>query len=431
MKSCAQENPLDLARRLAPRGRFVFLDSSREAYGMGRYSILGTSFLAEARYRGGVGTIVEGDEEKRFEEDPFAFLKRVMGLYSDFQEGGLIGYLAYDLGRYVEDLPSVAVSEGAYEMRYYAFERLAKYDNLEGRWLAEFDSESAECLLDRESRYEVGELESNFSKESFCASVERIRELIRMGDVYQVNLSQQFSAEFEGNTWELYERLREASPSQYGAYLDFGDEVILSSSPERFLKKEGFGLETRPIKGTRRRGRTEVEDAALLEDLRNSEKDRSELLMIVDLERNDLGRVCRPGSIEVPRLFELESYANVIHQTATVRGEVPPEAHAVDVIRAMFPGGSITGAPKIRAMEVIEELEPIRRGVYTGAIGVLGFDGDLDLNIAIRTMRIADGKIRFNVGGGIVWDSDPKSEYKETLDKAASIFKALGKAEDE
>lgn len=223
----------------------------------------------------------------------------------------------------------------------------------------------------------------------------------------------------------MYRDLRRFSPAPFGAFLNFEDTHILSNSPERFIRCVNKRIETRPIKGTRPRGKDKEEDLRLQQELRNSEKDRAELLMIVDLERNDIGRISKTGSVKVPELFVIEPYANVNHLVSTVVGELKDDKDVTDVIKATFPGGSITGAPKIRAMEIIDELEPTQRNVYTGSIGYIGFNGDMDFNIAIRTIIKNDKKVYFQVGGGMTWDSDPDEEYQETLDKAKSIMKAL------
>ncbi|MEE9284156.1 MAG: aminodeoxychorismate synthase component I, partial [Dehalococcoidia bacterium] len=240
-----------------------------------------------------------------------------------------------------------------------------------------------------------------------------------------VNLSQRFSALWTGGPWELYRRLRSVNPAPFAAFLDFGRVAVLSASPERFLQRQGDLIETRPIKGTRPRGGTPEEDRSLGQELATSAKDRAEHIMIVDLERSDLGRVAQTGTVTVDELMALESYATVHHLTSTVRGRLRPDRTLADLLRATFPGGSITGAPKIRAMEIIDELEPVRRGVYTGAIGYFSATGDLDLSIAIRTLVLNDGVAHFQVGGGIVYDSDPEAEYRETLDKGRALFQAL------
>jgi aminodeoxychorismate synthase component I len=267
------------------------------------------------------------------------------------------------------------------------------------------------------------------TRSDYEAAVRAVLEYIAAGDCYQVNLSQRFSTALPCSPWELYERLRAVSPAPYAAFLDCGDHQVLSSSPELLLSASGGQVETRPIKGTRPRGRSPEEDVANAAELLRSEKDRAELLMIVDLERNDLGRVCEFGSVHVPALYQLESFANVHHLVATVRGTLRSGTSPLECLRAAFPGGSITGAPKIRAMEIIEELEPFRRGVYTGAMGWVDAHGNAEWNVAIRTLLTHRGNAYFHVGGGIVADSSPTAEYEETLTKAAGMLRALGAAE--
>ncbi|OHE81822.1 MAG: aminodeoxychorismate synthase, component I, partial [Verrucomicrobia bacterium GWF2_62_7] len=272
-------------------------------------------------------------------------------------------------------------------------------------------------------------LESNLTREDYERAVRRILDYIAAGDVYQVNFSQRFRVQTTAEPELLYHALRTANPAPFAAYLDCGAGQILSSSPERFLQIRGRHIQTRPIKGTRPRTGNEQADQKAGRELMMSAKDQAELLMITDLERNDLGRVCEFGSVHVPELVTLESYATVLHLVSTVEGRLADEVMAVDAIRACFPGGSITGAPKIRAMEIIDELEPSARGVYTGAIGYLGFNGVADFNIAIRTMVHENGVVHFHAGGGIVADSEPAMEYEETLHKARGMVQALARAE--
>jgi para-aminobenzoate synthetase component 1 len=266
---------------------------------------------------------------------------------------------------------------------------------------------------------------SNFTHKDYVAAVARAKDYIAAGDIYQVNISQRLSAPLATASFDLYRRLCQSNPAPFAAYFETPDAAIISCSPERFIQVRGREVETRPIKGTRPRGATPEEDARLAAELLASEKDRAENVMIVDLERNDLGRVCEFGSVYVPELFVLESFATVHHLVSTVRGRLRPDATALDCLRASFPGGSITGAPKVRSMEIIEELEPTRRGVYTGAIGYLCFSGDMDVNIVIRTLVVKDGVAHFQVGGGIVADSQPEAEYEETLDKGRALARAL------
>jgi para-aminobenzoate synthetase component 1 len=279
-----------------------------------------------------------------------------------------------------------------------------------------------------DSRHAVHlDLRSSFTHRAYLDAVARVREYILAGDIFQANLSQRFDAPLRESTWDFYRRLRARNAAPFAAYLDLPDATVLSASPERFLSVDVEGhVETRPIKGTRPRGHGPEHDAALGQALVESDKDRAENLMIVDLMRNDLSRVCAAGTVRVPELFALERYATVHHLVSTVVGRLARGVDALDLLRAAFPGGSITGAPKLRAMEIIAELEPSQRGVYCGAIGYWSVTGALDTNIAIRTTVAREGHLYFSAGGGIVADSDPEQEYLETLDKARGIIDAIG-----
>jgi para-aminobenzoate synthetase component 1 len=270
-----------------------------------------------------------------------------------------------------------------------------------------------------------GETQSNFTRQGYLAAVEKARQYIIAGDIFEVNLSQRYTAEFHGDPFRLYLKLREINPAPFAAYLNFPEVKVISASPERFLRLQGDLVETRPINGTIRRGRTPQEDRENAQWLLNSEKNRAENIMIVDLERNDLGRVCRYGSVKVTELAVLETFPTVFHLTSTVTGRLRENTGRADLLKATFPGGSITGAPKVRSMAIIDELEPTRRSVYTGSLGYFSFDGDLDLNIVIRTFLVKDKKAYFQLGGAVVYDSDPQAEYQETLDKGRALFQAL------
>ncbi len=271
----------------------------------------------------------------------------------------------------------------------------------------------------------VSPLVSSFDRESYVKAVQRVLEYIAAGDVFQVNLSQRFSARGRFDPLDLHLRLRDRSPAPFSAFLRWGELAVVSASPEWFYQTRGDRIVTRPIKGTRPRGQNEDDDARLAAELAASPKDRAELTMIVDLERNDLGRVCRYGSVVVRDALRVESFAQVHHLVATVEGRIRPGVGPVDVVRAMFPGGSITGAPKIRAMEIIDELEPDRRSLYTGAIGYLSRGGSSAFNIAIRTILVEGDRASYQVGGGIVADSDPEAEYEETLAKGRAMYAVL------
>jgi para-aminobenzoate synthetase component 1 len=276
-----------------------------------------------------------------------------------------------------------------------------------------------------EAAEQIG-LRSSFTHRGYLDAVSRVRDYIIAGDIFQANLSQRLEVPLEEDPWHLYKRLREVNPAPFAAYLEFEDIAVASASPERFLLVDTAGrVETRPIKGTRPRGISPLHDAALSQALADSEKDRAENLMIVDLLRNDLSRVCEPGSVRVPELFALERFRTVHHLVSTVTGHLRPDCRATDLLAAAFPGGSITGAPKVRAMEIIAELEPSRRGIYCGSIGYLSLTGAMDTSIVIRTCVCAGGRVYFSVGGGIVADSDPEQEYRETLDKGRALVSAL------
>ena len=353
---------------------------------------------------------------------------------------GAVGYLAYDLGRRLERLPAVSQDlEGMPELALGIYRHAVCLDH--GRRRAALvglgqpsdliRAEAAEMAA-RSARPGAAGLAAtspltwHTSRAEYGEQFRQIKAHIRAGDCYQVNLSQRFSAGVAGNPWTGYRRLRGLSPAPFAAYLHLPDGCVLSSSPERFLACDGRGrIEARPIKGTRPRHRDPSADRQLAEELAVSPKDRAENVMIVDLLRNDLARSCRPGSVWVPRLCEVETHANVHHLVSTVEGQLAPGRSALMAVREAFPGGSITGAPKIRAMEIIERCEPVRRGVYCGAIGFIGVDGRLDLNIAIRTLVAGSGTLRGWAGGGIVADSAEEAEYRETLDKASAMLKVF------
>jgi para-aminobenzoate synthetase component 1 len=268
-------------------------------------------------------------------------------------------------------------------------------------------------------------LRSNFTKPGYMKIVEKAKEYIDKGDIYQVNLSQRFEADLKEEPYELYMKLRSVSPAPFASYLNFKDVIIISSTPERFLMKSGLYIETRPIKGTSPRSSDPLADELNEISLKESYKDRAEHIMLVDLERNDLGRICEYGSVKPTEFIALEKYSTVFHLVSTVSGKLKEGVGPVDCLIAAFPGGSITGAPKVRSMEVIESLEPVKRSLYTGAIGYISFDGNMDTSIVIRTIVVKGDKLYFQVGGGIVADSDPEKEYYETLDKAEGIMRAL------
>ncbi len=434
--------PLDAFAFVKDQPYPFFLDSNFDLKGLGKYSFLGCSpykiirskgqtievetFYGNYRYQGNVFDFI-GEELKRF--------NIASDRHIPFLLGG-VGYFSYDLLHLLEDIPSKTVDDiGFLDCHIAFYDTSIAFDHYEGKGYVVSITENKvdeviDLLRSQRSKTPNPELRtpnftSSFTKEGYIKAVQKAKEYIAAGDIYQVNLSQRFSTEIDISPYDLYLRLREVSPAPFSAYLDFGKAAILSSSPERFLKIDGKFIETRPIKGTRPRGKSTEEDERLKKELESSEKDRAEHIMIVDLERNDLGRVCKYGTVRVEENMTVESFAQVHHMVSSVTGELKEGVSLMDIIKATFPGGSITGAPKVRAMEIIEELEPIKRGVYTGSIGYIGFNGNMDLNIAIRTICVKDEKVHFSVGGGIVADSDPDAEYQETLDKAKGMMEAL------
>jgi para-aminobenzoate synthetase component 1 len=405
------------------------------------YSLMGWDPFLVLRSKGREVEVSQGHGGKNFQADPFAVLGDILAALAlpgpsplpPCAAGGL-GFLAYDLKNLLERLPTTAVDDLALPEMVWAFpRRLLVHDRRAGQfWQVKVIYEdqkgrraAAAELPDIENSlgsYQVGPLHSNFTREAYLQGVSRVREYIRQGDVYQVNLSQRFSFPFQGEAYRLFLRLFALNPAPFYAYLNCGDFVILSTSMERFLYRQGDYLETRPIKGTRPRSQNPAEDAALRRELVESRKDDAELSMIVDLLRNDLGKVCEARTVKVKEHKRLEAYQNVYHLVSIVTGQVRPGCSHVDILKATFPGGSITGCPKIRSMEIIDELEPHVRHVYTGAIGYLGLHRNLDLNVAIRTAIISRDMAHFSVGGGIVYDSDEDAEYEETLHKGRTLF---------
>jgi para-aminobenzoate synthetase component 1 len=407
-------------------------------------------------------TIETKDKIFNFNADPFDTLRMILKTFSlnylnldqsDLPKpiaAGLIGYLSYDLKDCLEKLPRTSIDRFRLPHLYFVApsifvihdkiedntmfcipERVySKQSNLEHD-LATFKKIiSAKLPVNGGFSGDAKGFRSNFTKSNYIDAVNRIKEYIAAGDVYQVNMSQRFEMDFEGNTYSLFKTLYNNNPAPFFSYINAGNHQIVSTSPERFLLQKGKRVETRPIKGTRPRGKTPMEDKKLGQELKQSKKDDAELSMIVDLLRNDIGKVCEAGSVKVAEHKRLESYQNVFHLVSIVEGRLEDGRDSIDLLKATFPGGSITGCPKIRTMEIIDELEPDRRHIYTGSIGYISFHHTMDLSIAIRTATIYNGKIFFSVGGGIVFDSDPLDEYEETIHKGRTlmeVFKGKGK----
>ncbi len=453
-------SPAEVWRILCSQPGVFFLDSGMADGRLGRFSFVGCRPFLSFESRGRRITITRDSKIDKSIGNPFDELGRLLDEFVldrvDLPvpfTGGAVGYFGYDAGRHLEKLPRHAKDDfklpechfGFYDV-IYAHDQLDNRSYLISTGFPELD----EPARLRRARERLGELKmyltnlrqndstpavpsvapptmtGNLTHDAYLAAVERARQYIIAGDIFEVNLSQRFEVGLSMTPMVLYDRLRYINPAPFAAYLDCGGFSIVSASPERFLKLSGNIAETRPIKGTRKRGATDIEDQALAAELLASDKDRAENMMIVDLSRNDLGRVCRYGTVKVTELAVLETFPTVFHLTSTIVGELAAGKNRIDLLKAAFPGGSVTGAPKVRAMEIIDELEPTRRGVYTGSIGYLGFDGNLDLNIAIRTIVAKGKKAYFQVGGAVTFDSDPEDEYQETLHKARALFQALG-----
>lgn len=422
----------------------IFLDSSKKESEFSLYSFIGINPFKKFT---SIGNKIFIDENLVM-GDPFKKLEELIESYKiDYKSdipflGGAIGYFSYDIGRVIEEIPASAKNDVDIPDSYFLFyDNVIIFDLINKKTyisalgikedsdnsiskieqkIIEYRKEDLNIILDKKT-----EFISNFSKEEYINSVKKVKDYIEEGHTYIANLTQRFQCDFNSDPFNTYISLRNINKAPFSCYLNLENFQIISSSPERFLKVLNNKVETRPIKGTRPRGRNKLEDDRNKEELLNSEKDKSELLMIVDLERNDLSKVCKPFTVKVTELFKLEEYATVFHLVSTVIGELKDDISSVKCIKECFPGGSITGAPKIRSMEIIEELEGVRRGIYTGAIGYFDLRGNCDFNIVIRTILTKNNKAYFGVGGGITIESEEEMEYEETLDKAKALMRVL------
>ncbi len=431
-----------LFESIADKPWSVFLDSGFPANHQGRYDIISCDPVITLLTTGNTTKITEKDQVHYSTEDPFLLIKRY--LKSDFQamedipfNGGAMGYFSYDLARRLETLPVISANKENYaEMAIGIYSWAVIVDHQQKKsWLVTDQQASAQDLIKQFSSIATQPCNSTFSilekpksnmdKLTYQKAFEKIKTYLLEGDAYQVNLAQRFCSACVGNPWQAYKALRKINSAPFSAYLNFPQVQVLSSSPERFLKVAAGEVETKPIKGTRARRDEPAADQQQISALFQSKKDRAENLMIVDLLRNDISKNCQEGTVKVPKLFEVQSFSTVHHLVSTVKGVLAEGQHALDLLRNCFPGGSITGAPKIRAMEIIEELEPHHRGIYCGSIGYIGFDGNMDTSITIRTLVHAENTIRFWAGGGIVNDSVMEDEYQESFDKAAALLQLL------
>ncbi|HET6421366.1 MAG TPA: anthranilate synthase component I [Geobacteraceae bacterium] len=447
-------------------GRFSFLLESIEGgEKWARYSFLGSNPSVVFRSRGNTVEIVAGDGsvESLHAEDPLGYLKTCLDKFRPVEIpglprffGGAVGYLGYDMVRYFErletDNPPVI---GAYDSYFVLTDTIVIFDNMlqkikvvsnahldEGRSPEDAYNEATAKieLIVKKLKTPLGRLNSspaagraafvsNVSRQAFEESVVKAKEYVKAGDIIQVVLSQRFTADLTVDPFEIYRVLRTLNPSPYMFFLRLDDTLVVGASPEVMVRKEGNTAELRPIAGTRPRGESPEKDLHFEQELLDDPKERAEHVMLVDLGRNDLGRVCEIGTVQVSELMVVERYSHVMHIVSNVQGSLETNRDAFDVLRATFPAGTLSGAPKVRAMEIIDELEPVRREIYGGAVGYFSFSGNMDMAIAIRTLVVKDGKVHLQAGAGIVADSDPASEYQETVNKAMAVVKAIEAAE--
>ena len=422
----------------------MWLDSGGDA--RGRYDIFVTEPLTTIVSTAGKTFVECGNERNLSTDDPLAVVRHELARYPCSSDGrfpftgGAVGYFAYGLGRYYETIPSCACDDlklPDLAVGIYGWALVVDHKQQESHLIGHTSIPEVICSwkqqIHRFTRLSTTDgrgaplrrssrIESNLGRSEYAAHFARIQNHLRNGECYQINFAQRFRCGITGHSWTGFCRLMEIGAAPYAAYLNLPFCQILSASPERFLQVKERRVITSPIKGTRPRCPVVQTDQRLGEELRTSGKDRAENLMIVDLLRNDLGKACRTGSIEVPELFVLQSFSAVHHLISTIRGELADRSDALDLMRVCFPGGSITGAPKIQAMHIIDELEPHQRSIYSGSIGYIGFDGNMDSNIAIRTIVIKSGNAYYWSGGGIVIDSECDAEYQETFDKARGFF---------
>ena len=452
------ETPLSLYLKLANRSNSYLLESVVGGERFGRYSFIGLAAAVRLRAVGSLVTVMHGDAiaEKSQAADPLVFVREFLSRYRVAELpglprfcGGLVGYFGYDTVRWIE--PRLAGgwlkpdALGCPDMLLLVSEELAVIDNLSGKlYLVVYANPAkprawhdAQARLREllgalrlplsppsETRVAETEVASNFDADSFRAAVDRAIRYVHDGDIMQVVLSQRLSRPFAGSSLSLYRALRSINPSPYMFYFDFGDFQVVSASPEILVRLERGTVTVRPIAGTRRRGGTQDEDVALERELVADPKERAEHVMLADLGRNDVGRVAATGTVRLTETMTVERYSHVMHIVSNVEGRLRDGLDCVDVFRAAFPAGTVSGAPKVRAMEIIDELEPDKRGVYAGAAGYLGFNGDMDLAIAIRTAVVKDGQMHVQAGAGIVADSVPESELQETRAKARAVLRA-------
>ncbi|MCY9804922.1 aminodeoxychorismate synthase component 1 [Vibrio scophthalmi] len=442
----------DLACRLfapiAQQHWAMLLRSASSQHVDSRYDILVANPLVTLTTFGETTVITEQDKQTRSEQDPFHLIEQIQQTHlgaCDYDGdlpfvGGALGYFSYDLGRRVESIPALAEHDlSSPDMAVGIYDWAVIVDHLQQQaWVVGNNTDQhwqwlqQQALLHDEQRCTPFALQSpwqsNLTKTQYQTRFEQVQQYLLSGDCYQINLAQRFSAQYQGDEWQAYQKLEHVNQAPFSAFIRTEHSAILSVSPERFLQVNDNVIETKPIKGTRPRFADEILDKASALELSLAEKDQAENLMIVDLLRNDVGRVAKPGTVHVPKLFEIESFPAVHHLVSTIKAELDERYTALDLLRASFPGGSITGAPKVRAMEIIEELEPHRRNAYCGSIGYISRHGRMDTSITIRTLVAEKGQLYVWAGGGLVADSQCDAEYQETFDKLSRILPALENA---
>ncbi len=462
------KDPVATFAILRERPYSFFLDSGMDPERLGRYSVQGSDPFLVLKSRGQETALLENGIWKRKKEDPFRVLRALCSKYHVAEDprlplpAGAFGYFAYDLGRQIMKLPRIATDDLCLPEAYLGFyDRLVIYDhrqqkmylsstgkpeqgnkaeiraeerlqeleiflqqNEDGRLTDTFTGCS--CIRNGEKGTKSPVIRGHFNYASYCAAIEKVKDSINRGEIMEGIISQRFSCRVDAEPWHVYLQLRKINPAPFAAYLHYPELDVVCASPERFLKVTDGYIESRPIKGTRPRGENALEDRRLRSELLHSNKDHVELDIITSLVVRELQQVCSQNSVNVQERFRLEEYPTVFHLVSTVRGRLAQDKDLIDLLRATFPAGSISGTPKLGAMEIIEALEPVRRGIYTGSIGYLGFDGSADLNVVIRTIIMKDGIAYIHAGGGIVTDSQPDEEYHETITKARALFTALG-----
>lgn len=437
------EDTLSIYSKVRGKNSFI-LHSSMADNALGRYSFIGFDPFLTIKSKN-KDVYING---KHIIGNPIKILKKKLSLFRSIRHsglplyfGGAVGYFSYETAHFFEKLPRNAKDDiNAPDIYFSFFDKSIIYDHFKKEITIvalgnDYDKLSSQLLEIKNKimgkpklinkKIQCGALRSNFSKEEYISSIKKIKEYIRAGDTFQVNLSQRLEAEISGDPLALYKNLVKINPSPFSALLEFDGLNIISSSPERLVRLENGIVNTRPIAGTRPRGKTKEEDLRLEKELLGSEKERAEHTMLVDLERNDIGKVCDYGSVKLTEAMSIEKYSHVMHLVSNIRGKLHKSKDRFDLLKAVFPGGTITGCPKIRTMEIIDEFEPNARGLYTGSLGYFNFAGDMDFNIIIRTLIMKGNKIYAHAGGGIVADSIPEEEYKETLYKAQAMLEAV------